>query len=32
LPLKLQALREKVGNKTFFRILRDWAAEHRTGM
>jgi aminopeptidase N len=27
----LQALREKVGDPVFFRILRDWAAEHRYG-
>ena len=26
--LTLQALRQKVGDKTFFRILRDWYAEH----
>jgi aminopeptidase N len=29
--MTLQALREKVGDATFFRILRDWAAEHRYG-
>ena len=29
--LTLQALREKVGDPVFFRILRDWAAEHRYG-
>ena len=29
--MTLQALREKVGNKTFFRILRHWAAKHRYG-
>jgi aminopeptidase N len=29
--MTLQALREKVGDPTFFRILRDWAAQHRYG-
>jgi len=29
--MALQALREKLGTRTFFRILRDWAAEHRYG-
>jgi aminopeptidase N len=29
--MTLQALREKLGDETFFRILRDWAAEHRYG-
>jgi aminopeptidase N len=29
--MTLQALREKVGDDVFFRILRDWAAEHRYG-
>jgi aminopeptidase N len=29
--MTLQALREKVGNRTFFRILRRWAARHRYG-
>ncbi len=29
--LTLQALREKVGDPVFFRILRDWAAQHRYG-
>ena len=29
--MTLQALREKVGNKAFFHILRAWAAEHRYG-
>ncbi len=29
--LTLQALREKVGDRTFFRILRDWAAQNRYG-
>jgi aminopeptidase N len=29
--LTLQALREKVGDRAFFRILRDWAAQHRYG-
>jgi len=29
--MTLQALREKLGDATFFRILRDWAAEHRYG-
>ena len=29
--MTLQALREKVGDGTFFRIMRDWAATHRYG-
>lgn len=29
--MTLQALREKVGDAVFFRILRNWAAEHRHG-
>ena len=29
--MTLQALREKIGDATFFRILRDWFAEHRYG-
>jgi hypothetical protein len=29
--MTLQALREKVGDEVFFRILRDWAAQHRYG-
>lgn len=29
--MTLQALRQKVGETTFQRILRDWAAEHRHG-
>src|SRR6266536_273148 len=29
--MTLEALREKVGDSAFFRILRDWAAEHRYG-
>jgi aminopeptidase N len=29
--MTLQALREKVGDAAFFRILRDWATEHRYG-
>ena len=29
--MTLQALREKVGDATFFRILRDWFAQHRYG-
>jgi aminopeptidase N len=29
--MTLQALREKVGDPVFFRILRDWAALHRYG-
>jgi hypothetical protein len=29
--MTLQALREKLGDRVFFRILRDWAAEHRYG-
>jgi aminopeptidase N len=27
--MTLQALRERVGDTTFFRILRDWYAEHQ---
>jgi aminopeptidase N len=27
--MTLQALREKIGDPVFFRILRDWAAQHR---
>jgi aminopeptidase N len=29
--MTLQALREKVGDDVFFRILRDWAEQHRYG-
>jgi aminopeptidase N len=29
--MTLHALREKVGDPVFFRILRGWAAEHRYG-
>ena len=29
--MTLQALREKVGDKAFFHILRTWAARHRYG-
>ena len=29
--MTLEALREKVGGATFFRILRDWVAQHRYG-
>ncbi len=29
--MALEALRERVGDATFFRILRDWIAEHRYG-
>ena len=29
--MTLQALREKVGDAVFFRILRHWAASHRYG-
>jgi aminopeptidase N len=29
--MTLQALREKVGDDTFFAILRDWYAENRNG-
>ena len=29
--MTLEALREKVGGATFFRILRDWLAQHRYG-
>ena len=29
--MTLQALREKIGDRTFFRIMRDWAAQHRYG-
>ena len=27
--MTLQALREKIGDDAFFRILRNWIAEHR---
>ncbi len=30
-PLVLHALREEVGDELFFKILKDWAAEHRDG-
>ena len=29
--MTLQALRVAVGDATFFRILREWAAQHRYG-
>jgi aminopeptidase N len=29
--MTLQALREKVGDETFFRIMRGWAQENRYG-
>lgn len=29
--MTLQALRQRVGETVFFRILRDWASEHRHG-
>jgi len=29
--MTLQALREKVGDGVFFKIMRDWAADHRYG-
>ena len=29
--MTLQALREKIGDEAFFRILRTWTAEHRYG-
>jgi aminopeptidase N len=29
--MTLQALRVKVGDATFFSILRDWFAQHRYG-
>ena len=29
--MTLQALREKIGDEPFFRILRTWAAQHRYG-
>ena len=29
--MTLQALREKVGDSTFFRIMRDWATQNRYG-
>lgn len=29
--MTLQALREKVGDRVFFAILRDWYALHRDG-
>jgi aminopeptidase N len=29
--MTLQALREKIGDRTYFRILRDWAAQNRYG-
>jgi aminopeptidase N len=29
--MTLQALREKVGDMAFFRIMRDWATENRFG-
>jgi len=29
--MTLQALREKVGDETFFRIMHEWAEQHRFG-
>ena len=29
--MTLEALREKVGDSTFSRLMRDWAAQHRYG-
>ena len=29
--MTLQALREKLGDTIFFRIMRDWAQQHRFG-
>ncbi len=29
--MTLQALRQKVGDFTFFRIMRDWASQNRYG-
>jgi aminopeptidase N len=29
--MTLEALREKVGGATFYRIIRDWVTEHRYG-
>ena len=29
--MTLQALREKIGDPTFFRMLRDWAQRNRFG-
>ena len=29
--MTLQALREKIGDTTFFRLLRDWATQNRYG-
>jgi aminopeptidase N len=29
--MTLQALREKLGDRVFFRIMRDWARQHRYG-
>ena len=29
--MTLQALRQKVGDTVFFRILRTWASQHRYG-
>ncbi len=29
--MTLQALREKLGDRMFFRIMRDWARQHRYG-
>lgn len=29
--MTLQALREKAGDPTFFRIMRDWATQKRHG-
>jgi aminopeptidase N len=29
--MALEALRERVGSRTFYRILRDWVSSHRFG-
>jgi aminopeptidase N len=29
--MTLEALREKIGDPTFFQVLRDWATQHRYG-
>jgi len=29
--MTLEALREKIGDPTFFQLLRTWAAQHRYG-
>ena len=30
--MTLQALRQEIGDRAFFRVLRGWAAEHRQGL